>query len=307
MARRIPALSTYKRAARAYASLFLSKENVKFITLGQKEIGGKITDHMAIKVYVKEKIDESNLDERELVQKSVKAIYSSGKPLKNHIPTDIIPIGKGKFSLLGIKGGDSFHIEGVGIQGTCAIADSNGFIYTNAHVAAIQSGQNIALRVTAIFNNTRFFGEIQKIAHLYPVGNRMDAAIMKLAGFNQQDEWHVLGRPIREPVYQLDNGEFEYFSGNDHVKLIAPELSTHPISFILENGIEYGFEGFYMLQVATTSPNQPRPGHSGSMLLKYGGGVWHPVGLVFGSAEFGSRTFVCVFSWDDVRRWINSA
>lgn len=135
----------------------------------------------------------------------------------------------------------------------------------------------------------------------------MDAAVMKLAGFNQQDEWQVLGRPVREPVRQLDNGEFEYFSGNDHVKLIVPELSTHPISFILENGIEYGFEGFYMLQVATTSPNQPRPGHSGSMLLKYGEDVWHPVGLVFGSAEFNSRTFVCVFSWDDVRRWIKSA
>lgn len=162
MTRRIPALSTYKRAARAYASLFLSKENVKFITLGQKEIGGKITDHMAIKVYVKEKIDESNLDERELVQKSVKAINSSGKPLKNHIPTDIIPIGKGKFSLLGIKGGDSFHIEGVGIQGTCAIADSNGFIYTNAHVAAIQSGAKYCARNSSNFQQYKIFGRNSK-------------------------------------------------------------------------------------------------------------------------------------------------
>lgn len=306
------ALSTYNRTARAYTSLFLGRENVKFISLGLKEKAGQMIDQLAIKIYVGEKIKESELDNYELLPKEVKALTASGKALQSSIPIDVVAIGKGKFSLLGIKGSDSFHIDGVNIQGTCAIADSDGYVYTNAHVAAIHNGRPISpgSPVMAVFRSTKFSGDIIKISDLQPVGNRMDAAIMKLAGFEGGvDDWNISAVQARviSPVAPLvGSGVFEYFSGNDHIKLVTPELAGHQIRFTDMNGNEYGFEGFYMLQVEENSPQQPRPGHSGSMLLKHDESGWHPAGLVFGLAEFSQRILVCVYDWEDVISWNNS-
>lgn len=303
-------LNTFIRTARAHATLFLSRENVKFITLGYKEKGGEITDQLAIKVYVVEKILSSNLEDYNLLPNEIGAISAGNKPLQATIPIDVVPIGKGNFSLLGIKGGDQFYLQSVNINGSCAILNESGSIFTNSHVAANHNYDfgNSPAPVNAVFNHTIYPGIILKISKLRPTGNRMDAAIIDLVGFDPGYSWTILGNlSITGPVAKLnEGGTFEYFSGSDHVVLSLPEPTTHSISFQLDNsGTYYGFDGFYQLQVDESSPSWPRPGHSGSMLLKNINGEWHPAGLVFGRAEFNSRTFVCVYSWDDVITWSN--
>lgn len=315
MARKKPriSLSTLKRSACTYASLFLSKDNVKFINLGLKEKDGKLTEQLAIKVYVSEKIDQSRLDSYELIPNEVKALRASGKALKGVIPVDVVEIGKGQFSLLGLQGSDSFHIEGIGNQGTCAIADDQGFIYTNAHVATDHNGNQVpeGSIIGAMFGNTRYIARINKISVLQRVNNQIDLAVLEEIGaaFNTTDAWLIsaLNRRVILPIAQLKMGIFEYFSGNEHVIAHTPEFCGTHINFTFPNSpFEYGFVNFYMLQVANDTPNQPRHSHSGSMLLQQENGNWHPAGLVFGGAVFRSRTYVCVYAWDDVSRWIQT-
>ncbi len=302
------------RTARAHAPLFLSKENARFVTLGWKEKEGQVTDQLSIKVYVGEKLLSSDLDDYNLLPNEVKAIAVGGKPLQGTIPIDVVSIGKVKFTLLGVRGGENFYIDSVGINGTCAILDNNGFIYTNAHVAADHNRDHvndpINPSVNAIYDYTIYPGRINKISKLQPTGNWMDAAVIDISGFNPNDAWIISSvGSISGPVVSLsDGGIFEYFSGSEHVMLSMPEQTPHPIDFQLDNSRNrYGFDGFYYLQIEANSPDWPHPGHSGSMLLKNVGGKWHPAGLVFGLAESVSRAFVCVYSWNDVIAWISRA
>lgn len=306
-------LRTLKRSACTYAPLFLTKENVKFINLGFKEKNGKLTDQLAIKIYVSKKIDHSKLESYELLPKEVKALRASGKALKSSIPIDVIEIGKGKFSLLGLRGSDSFHLEGIGSQGTCAIADNQGFIYTNAHVATDHNGNapQLGTQVGAMFGNIEYITRVNKISSLHRANNQMDLAVLEEIGtaFNMTDAWVIsaLNLHILSPIAQLQTGVFEYFSGNEHVIAHTPEFSATHIDFTFPNSpFEYGFLNFYMLQIANDTPNQPRNSHSGSMLLRQESGNWHPAGLVFGGAIFGSRTYVCVYAWEDVKKWIET-
>jgi hypothetical protein len=310
MAKKQPKLSwtTFTRTARAHAPLFLSRENVQFVTLGLKEINGQITDQLAIKIYVREKYSTSELNDYEVLPNSVKALAARGKTLQENIPIDVVSLGKGKFTLLGLKGSEQFYIQSVNVNGTCAILDKYGFIYTNAHVAAKNDGGLIEPSVDVIYNYTIYSGRINKISALRPTGNRMDAAVIKLSQFNSDDSWKISGnRLIKWPIAKLsDGGSFEYFSGFDHVKLMMPERATHPISFMLDGAV-YGFDGFYLLQIDSSTESQPIPGHSGSLLVKKGNEVWNPAGIVFGLAEFSSRSYVCVFSWEDVESWVNNS
>jgi len=302
-------LPTLVRTARAHALLLVGRENARFVTLGWKEKQGQLTNQISIKIYVTEKLSPDELDSYNMFPKEVQAIARGGKPLKATIPIDVVSIGKVKFILLGLKGGEQFYIQSVDVNGTCAILDNNGFIYTNAHIAAEPGIDSTGSSVNVIYNGTSYNGNIYKMSSFQHTGNRMDAAVIELVGFDPNDFWLISGcGVISDPIVNLsDGGTFEYFSGSDHVTLTMPEPTTHPISFhLLQNNEYYGFDGFYHLHVDANSRDQPQPGHSGSLLIKKVGDMWHPAGLVFGLAESASRPLVCVYAWNDVKTWVGN-
>lgn len=304
-------LSTYLRTARAHAPLLVSREHARFVTLGWKEKDGETTQQRAVKVYVSNKPLDSEMNEYDILPKRLQAVASGGKVMSDTIPVDVVCLNDMRFKLLGIQGGDQLYLDSLRVKGTCAIVDDNGFAFTNAHVTALPGQDATGMIVTVVSDSNADSGQVYAMSALRPTGNRIDVAVIELSSHDAVDSWMVSGGgnlAVTGPVANLNSdGAYEYFSGSDHVSMSSPEPSAHPIYFQISVGGEFfGFTGFYLLQVNDTSSAKPRPGHSGSLLLKVVGNERHPAGLVFGAVQSNDRTLVCAYPWTAVQKWLGS-
>jgi hypothetical protein len=283
-------------------SRLLSLQNVKYVTIGWKKVGGERTSRAAVKVYVYSKVEDVAPAHR--IPCRLRARDANGRKLRFYIPTDVSEEPGHSTLLQDLQGGDRvLHIGAGTIAFSYHTNNNKRFFLTNAHVVSRVNGASSVAPV--IYLNAdgmqHTVGRVEKFSPLLGNGvlNTMDAASVAVGEGVHGVEWKVrdLDGDIRgrQRLRGGDLGQYSYLSGGERVNAENPEFVGQSLALLFDGTvIQYG--QFFVLDVVAGP--RPRSGHSGALLVRRGSGseagpIYMAAGLVFGTnLPQGTRLYV---------------
>lgn len=299
-----PTVWDIRRAGIAHYDTLISKQNVRYMTVGYKVRDGVRLPEKSLKLYVSSK---NHVAAGQMIPQRLAAPMSGGDLAT--VPTDVIQLD-GVPCAFGLRSGHLIKAFN-GDRGVCAISYlRNGakFLLTNAHVVVdvarggVSGPVDVLNRVDGLYYR---LGNVIHASRLDPsTVTTHDVALVGVHPDFQVDQFMVLDMENDidriEGINTLATHDYWYRVNGRRFDCKFPERVVGTV-LIDTDGVDVPYAEFWQLEMVNGST--ARPGHSGALLCRMDGGDVVACGLVFGGAPAEGTTSEVVFAFPFNKMW----